>query len=112
MKFKNIKPIVQKALSVLNRLDALLPPEEREPDWAASIAFRWQKAGNRGILHSLPRPHTFPLNRLAAIDTQHRATPGRPRRQQCFADWRARYGQIVAGQSTVARIRRTRPAPD
>lgn len=70
MKFKNIKPIVQKALSVLNRLDALLPPEEREPDWAASIAFRWQKAGNRGILHSLPRPHTFPLNRLAAIDTQ------------------------------------------
>ena len=72
MKFKNIKPIVQKALSVLNRLDALLPPEEREPDWAASIAFRWQKAGNRGILHSLPRPHTFPLNRLAAIDTQMR----------------------------------------
>ena len=72
MKFKNIKPIVQKALSVLNRLDALLPPEEREPDWAASIAFRWQKAGNRGILHSLPCPHTFPLNRLAAIDTQMR----------------------------------------
>lgn len=72
MKFKNIKPIVQKALSVLNRLDALLPPEEREPDWAASIAFRWQKAGNRGILHSLPHPHTFPLNRLAAIDTQMR----------------------------------------
>ena len=72
MKFKNIKPIVQKALSVLNRLDALLPPEEREPDWAASIAFHWQKAGNRGILHSLPHPHTFPLNRLAAIDTQMR----------------------------------------
>ena len=72
MKFKNIKPIVQKALSVLNRLDALLPPEDREPDWAASIAFRWQKAGNRGILHSLPHPHTFPLNRLAAIDTQMR----------------------------------------
>lgn len=64
------KTFIQKALSVLNRLDAILPPEIAAPDWDNAIAFRWQKVGNTGVLHSLPQPHTFPLSRLAAIDTQ------------------------------------------
>ncbi|MBQ9600951.1 MAG: ATP-binding protein [Neisseriaceae bacterium] len=67
---KSIKTFIQKALSVLNRLDALLPPEIQEPDWQNTLAFRWQKAGNRGTLIALSKPHTFPLSRLAAIDTQ------------------------------------------
>ncbi|WP_107879225.1 ATP-binding protein [Neisseria animaloris] len=57
------------AASVLRRLDALLPPEAAEPDWKA-LAYRWQSIGRRGVLESLPQPHTFPLNRLAAVDTQ------------------------------------------
>lgn len=64
-----LKSFLRKAESVLNRLDAWLPPETREPDWNAT-AFRWQKAGNKGILESLPAPHTFPLSRLAAVDSQ------------------------------------------
>lgn len=67
---KSIKTFIQKALSVLNRLDAFLPPEIQEPDWQNTLAFRWQKAGNRGALIALSKPHTFPLSRLAAIDTQ------------------------------------------
>lgn len=59
------------AASVLKRLDTLLPPENRQPDWK-SLAFRWQHIGRKGILESLPRPHTFPLNRLAAVDQQTR----------------------------------------
>ena len=47
---KSIKTFIQKALSVLNRLDAFLPPEIQEPDWQNTLAFRWQKAGNRGTL--------------------------------------------------------------
>ena len=39
-----LKSFLRKAESVLNRLDAWLPPETREPDWNAA-AFRWQKAG-------------------------------------------------------------------
>lgn len=65
-----MKTFLRKALSVLNRLDAILPPEIAAPDWDNAIAFRWQKVGNTGVLHSLPRPHTFPLSRLVAIDTQ------------------------------------------
>ena len=60
---------LKQAASVLNRLDALLPPEVAEPDWRA-LAYRWQIVGRRGVLESLPNPHTFPLNRLAAVDTQ------------------------------------------
>ena len=60
---------LKQAASVLNRLDALLPPEVAEPEWRA-LAYRWQSGGRRGVLESLPNPHTFPLNRLAAVDTQ------------------------------------------
>ena len=60
---------LKQAASVLNRLDALLPPEAAGPDWRA-LAYRWQSVGRRGVLESLPNPHTFPLNRLAAVDTQ------------------------------------------
>lgn len=67
---KSFKHFIQTALSVLNRLDAWLPPEHSEPDWEQAIAFRWQKMGHRGVLHALPAPHTFPLARLAAVDKQ------------------------------------------
>ncbi len=70
MKTKSLKSFLNQAISVLNRLDAWLPPEIREPDWQQTVAFRWQKAGNSGVLHALPQPHTFPLSRLAAVDTQ------------------------------------------
>lgn len=70
MKIQYIRKLVKQALSVLRRLDAILPPELTEPDWVNSIAFRWQKMGNAGVLQGLPRPHTFPLSRLAAVGTQ------------------------------------------
>lgn len=70
MQIKSLNKLIKQLLSVINRLDAWLPPEPSEPDWANTIAFRWQKAGNGGTLHELPKPHTFPLARLAAVDTQ------------------------------------------
>ena len=89
-----LKSFLTQAASVLRRLDQLLPPEPREPDWQA-IAFRWQKHGNGGLLTALPRPHTFPLARLCAVSPQTQ-----------------RHRQILADQSPAARIRRARPAPD
>lgn len=59
------------AADVLRRLDHWLPPAAVEPDWRA-LAYRWQRFGQSGVLVSLPDPHTFPLTRLAAVDTQMR----------------------------------------
>lgn len=67
MKFKKL---AAKAYSVLNRLDAFLPPEHSEPDWETALAFRWQQQGKSGRLSALPRPHTFPVARLAAVGSQ------------------------------------------
>ena len=61
---------LHQAASVLRRLDAWLPPETIAPDWQNSIAYRWTKTGNAGVLQGLPRPHTFPLARLAAVNSQ------------------------------------------
>ncbi|MCO6525570.1 ATP-binding protein [Snodgrassella sp.] len=63
--------LIQLATTVLQRLDAILPPLAQEPDWTA-VAYRWHKLGNKGILESLPHPHTFALNCLAAVDEQRR----------------------------------------
>lgn len=68
-KNKSLRHFLRLASSVLYRLDAWLPEPLQEPDFSA-IAYRWQKVGQKGILHSLPQPYTFPLSRLAAIDGQ------------------------------------------
>lgn len=60
---------LSKAYSVLNRLDMILPEEAGKTDWNA-VAFRWQSIGRKGILESLPHPHTFPLERLAGVGSQ------------------------------------------
>lgn len=65
----DLEQFLVQAASVLRRLDSMLPPEAVEPDWQA-IAYRWQSIGRRGVLESLPRPHTFPLSRLAGVNTQ------------------------------------------
>lgn len=71
-KRKPFKQLILQLLSVLNRLDLWLPPEQIELDWSSAVAFRWQKIGHTGVLHALPMPYTFSLSRLAAVDTQMR----------------------------------------
>lgn len=66
-----VAKFLKKAYSVLNRLDLVLPAEPGKTDWSA-LAYRWQSVGRKGVLESLPNPHTFPLERLAAVDMQIR----------------------------------------
>ncbi|WP_416190466.1 ATP-binding protein [Neisseria sp. CCUG17229] len=60
---------LKKADAVLNRLDLILPSEQTAINWNA-LAYRWQSVGRKGVLESLPNPHTFPLSRLAAVGSQ------------------------------------------
>ena len=68
-KLKSLRHFLNLSVSVLERLDAWLPPKLDEPNWQA-LAFRWQKIGQKGVLHALPNPHSFPLKTLAAVDKQ------------------------------------------
>lgn len=68
-KIKLIKQFLLQSISVMNRLDALLPPQPEAIDWTA-LAYKWQKIGHKGVLIALPNPHTFPLKNLAAIEAQ------------------------------------------
>lgn len=88
-----LKQFLERAISVLNRLDAWLPPESQTPDWQA-LAYRWRKNGQGGILESLPRPHTFPLSKLAAVDTQ---TAKLVRNTEQFLDGRPANNVLMTG---------------
>jgi predicted AAA+ superfamily ATPase len=63
---------LDRAVTVLARLEALLPPVPPEPDWSAR-AFRWRKRGERGFLQAVMHPQAIRLEDLVAIDEQKRA---------------------------------------
>ncbi len=55
---------------LLERLDTVLPPQRREPDWQASRAFRWRRRGGSGWLEPIAHPQRFRLAQLRNIDRQ------------------------------------------
>ncbi|HVL75563.1 MAG TPA: ATP-binding protein, partial [Noviherbaspirillum sp.] len=62
-----------RAEGLLARLEAYLPPPQREPDWQASSAFRWRKAGGRdarGYLQPVKQLAPISLSDLQNIDAQ------------------------------------------
>ncbi|MDA0191425.1 MAG: ATP-binding protein [Proteobacteria bacterium] len=59
-----------RAEELLDRLEPLLPPARRAPDWGAARAFRWRKSGGAGYLQPLPRLPAIRLRDLRDIDDQ------------------------------------------
>jgi predicted AAA+ superfamily ATPase len=62
---------------ILQKLEQLLPPPPPEPDWKASIAFRWRSSGRRapggnaaGWLQPVRHVHRIRLSDLRGIDKQ------------------------------------------
>ena len=68
-----LKGVLQRAESLLARVEALFPPLEADPDWKKVIAARWRKRGGRGFLQSVAHPHAIALSDLVAIDAQKQA---------------------------------------
>lgn len=61
--------LMQQISEFLQRLDLWLPEKNEALNWQA-IAYQWQRVGKKGVLRSLAKPHTFPIERLANIDQQ------------------------------------------
>jgi uncharacterized protein len=74
-----------RAEAMLVRLEAMVPPASREPDWKAAIAFRWRKRNGQGALH--PVRHIAPI----ALSDLHNISP---QKQQIEQNSR----QFVAGK--------------
>ncbi|MDS4014225.1 MAG: ATP-binding protein [Candidatus Accumulibacter sp.] len=61
-----------RAEQLLERLEPLLPPASRLPDWQAAHAFRWRKSGGFAYLQAITRRPEIRLADLQDIDEQKR----------------------------------------
>ncbi len=61
---------LHKAEALLERVERLLPPDSRGPDFGADRAFRWRRRNGRGYFQSIAHPHRIRLQDLQGIDRQ------------------------------------------
>ena len=69
----DLAPLLARAESLLERVEALFPPVEPDPDWSSITAARWRKRNGRGFLQAVRHPHAIALDDLVAIDAQKEA---------------------------------------
>ncbi|HSX71611.1 MAG TPA: ATP-binding protein [Pseudomonas sp.] len=65
-----LNSFLQRAESVLERIEPLLPAERVALDWSAVIAARWQREGRAGYLQPLRVSLDLGLSDLVGVDTQ------------------------------------------
>jgi len=63
-------PLIERAQALLDRLETVLPQPMREPDWSASIAFRYRKRGASGRIEPVRHVATVRLASLVEVDPQ------------------------------------------
>ena len=67
---RQLASFLERAETLIQRIEPLLPPASPEPDWDSALAFRWRKRGNAGYLLPISRPSTIHLRDLQDIDDQ------------------------------------------
>lgn len=70
MNEKKFDQVLDRAESLLGRLEAILPAPLAEPEWKSAIAFRWRKRNGRGHLQPVRHPHVIRFDDLQDIDEQ------------------------------------------
>jgi predicted AAA+ superfamily ATPase len=60
--------LISRAEALLGRLEGVLPHPLTEPDWAASIAFRYRKRGGSGVIE--PVRHVAPIRLGALVEVE------------------------------------------
>ena len=69
----DLDSLLRRAESVLERVEALLPPPAPDPDWTKVTAARWRKRSGRGYLQGVAHPHSIKLDDLVSVDDQKHA---------------------------------------
>lgn len=70
MEMSDLKTLLERAESVLSRLEAILPGPALPPDWSAATAFLWRRRHGRASLVPVMVPHAIRLKDLQDIDDQ------------------------------------------
>ncbi len=65
----DFESLIQKAESLITRLEAVLPPVATDIDWNA-LAWRWQVKQGRGYLRAVDHPHHIVLDAICNVDEQ------------------------------------------
>ncbi|HEY1091968.1 MAG TPA: ATP-binding protein [Burkholderiaceae bacterium] len=65
-----LESLMQRAESLLVRLEAVLPPAPAEPDWNASVAFRGRRRQGRLVLEPVRHIATIHLEALREVEPQ------------------------------------------
>jgi predicted AAA+ superfamily ATPase len=65
----DFESLIQKAESLITRLEAVLPPVAADIDWNA-LAWRWQVKQGRGYLKAVDHPHHIVLDAICNVDEQ------------------------------------------
>lgn len=65
-----LEQLLTRAETLLERLEAMLPPATPATNWDAAIAFRWRKRQARGFLQPVTHPSTIQLDDLQNIERQ------------------------------------------
>ena len=67
----DLKRFLDRAEQLLGRFERMLPAPAQEPDWSASIAYRWRKSqGRPGYLQPVTQVHRIRLSDLRGVDRQ------------------------------------------
>ena len=62
--------LLVRAESLLARLETILPHAATAPDWNASVAWRYRRRGNAGVLEPVRHVSTIRLTDLKEVDGQ------------------------------------------
>jgi predicted AAA+ superfamily ATPase len=68
----DVNHLIARAERLLARLENVVPAEPAQPDWSASIGFRWRRKGPRACIEPVKHVHRIALADLQNIDTQKR----------------------------------------
>jgi predicted AAA+ superfamily ATPase len=66
----SVESLIARAEALLGRLEAILPHPLAEPDWDASIAYRYRKRGDSGRLEPVQHVATIRLSDLQEVEPQ------------------------------------------
>ncbi len=66
----SVDTLIARAEALLSRLEAILPHPLAEPDWGASIAFRYRRRGGSGVLEPVRQVAAIRLADLQEVEPQ------------------------------------------